>query len=826
MSNFAFLHTEWPDIFREAREAEQLTLNSPKACVIICRSALEQGVRWLYDNDSDLELPYDTRLSSLIHETCFRDILRPSMFREINLIRVTGNNGAHGKSVSQEASLVCIKNLFRFLSFIAHFYGAQEVAIPLFDESLIPDGKEKERSQKELEQLTDELEAANERARKEQEEREKQAALIAELKKQLEEQKHAGTLRREQREKRVNVDQAVPQLVNEAQTRKLYIDVLLKEAGWDNLVRGRDLEFEVEGMPISTNQTGKGYVDYVLWGDDGKPLAVVEAKRTMEEAHKGRTQAILYANCLERMFNQRPTIYYSNGFDTYLLNDTFCNDREVAGFYTKDELDLLIQRRTTRKDLQKFKVKSEIVDRPYQIEAVQRVAENLLVTGSDGTLRGRRRRSLLVMPTGSGKTRTAAAIVDMLTQCQWVKRVLFLADRNALVKQAKNSFNEHLPELTAIDLTKEKEDNKTRLVFSTYQTIINKIDALKSGDERFYGVGHFDLIIIDEAHRSVYQKYRAIFEYFDALLIGLTATPKSDIDRNTYELFHIEDHQPTFGYELADAVREGYLVPHKSMSVPLRFQREGITYAELSDEEKEEYEEKFGDPTTGAIPDSIDSGALNSWLFNADTVDRVLDFLMEEGIKIEGGDKLGKTIIFAKNHKHAVFIEERFNRNYPDLGSHFIKVIDNYDPKAQDLLEKFCEDKKPQYPQIAISVDMMDTGVDAPRVVNLVFFKVVRSATKFWQMIGRGTRLCPDLFGPGDHKKEFLIFDFCENFEFFDVRPEGYTARQVRATESENIRSKTTGGPAHLSERPCNRRRAGVKRRISKSSASIHCFVG
>ena len=500
----------------------------------------------------------------------------------------------------------------------------------------------------------------------------------------------------------------------------------------------------------------------------------------MADARKGRHQAELYADCLEKMHHQRPIIFYTNGFETFIWDDTFYTDREIQGFYTQDELQLLVDRRTTRKDIRTFKVNTAIAGRDYQLEAIKRIAENLVITGQDGKLRGASRESLLVMATGSGKTRTSAAIVDMLTKCNWAKRVLFLADRNALVTQAKNAFREHLPDLSAIDLTKEKEDNKTRLVFSTYPTIINKIDKVKTDDQRFYGVGHFDFIIIDEAHRSVYQKYSAIFEYFDAMLIGLTATPKKDIDRNTYELFGIEDDNPTFAYELDRAVNDGFLVPPKSISVPLKFQREGIKYHELSEAEKLEYEEKFGDPTNEEAPDTISSGALNKWLFNTDTVDKVLEHLMENGIKVSGGDKLGKTIIFAKNHDHAVFIEKRFNKNYPEYGGKFLRVIDNYETKAQSLLEKFTDPYQEQDPQIAVSVDMMDTGVDAPRVVNLVFFKLVRSASKFWQMIGRGTRLCPDLFGPGEDKKEFLIFDYCQNFEFFDEFPDGANTINIK----------------------------------------------
>lgn len=790
MSNFHYLKKEWPAIYKEASEAEQLTLTSPKACAVITRSALEKAINWLYQHDLDLEYPYDRSLSSLLHEHSFRQILEPQMFRELNLIRYTGNNGSHGKSVTQDESIASIKNLFRFLGFLCLYYSEEDTRVPRFDISLIPDGNAQKESLETIKLLEDQLSKRKELDKIKRDAIEEQAAKIELLQKQLEAERKTNTERRKERAKEIDASEEIPILVSESVTRKLYIDVLLKDAGWDNLTEGRDLEYEVKGMPRVTNPSGIGYVDYVLWGKDGKPLAAVEAKRTMADSRKGRTQAELYADCLEQMHGQRPIIFYTNGFDTHIWDDVFYNDREIQGFYTQDELQLLIDRRTTRKDIRDFKVNMDIAGRDYQLEAIKRIAENLLVTGKDGTLRGASRASLLVMATGSGKTRTSAAIVDMMTKCNWAKRVLFLADRNALVTQAKNAFKEHLPELSSIDLTKEKEDNSTRLVFSTYPTILNKIDKVKSGDQRFYGIGHFDLIIIDEAHRSVYQKYKAIFDYFDSMLIGLTATPIKDIDRNTYTLFGIEDDNPTFAYELNTAVEQGYLVPPKAIRVPLKFQREGIKYAELTDAEKEEYEEKFGDPTSGEASEEIGSGALNRWLFNADTVDKVLEHLMNEGIKVSGGDKLGKTIIFAKNHAHAVFIEERFNKNYPEYGGKFLRVVDNYETKAQSLLEKFTDVFEEQNPQIAVSVDMMDTGVDAPRVVNLVFFKLVKSASKFWQMIGRGTRLCPDIFGPNQDKTEFLIFDYCQNFEFFDEHPDGATSKNMKPLQQQIFEAK------------------------------------
>ncbi len=789
MSNFSFLLADFPALHADAVEAEQLTLLYPKSAAMNCRSALENAINWLYDHDPKLSRPFKSELSALMHEYCFASQFNQTMLGELHLIRKTGNVAAHGSKVSQQDALASLKYLYRFLRYVATYYGKHTLSPQAFDEGLIPTGKANTETPEQIAILQQQLVAKEQAAREAEQARQQQAEESLQLKAQLDQQQAELAARKQAREKTIHFEQAVPLLVSEAETRRRYIDLSLKECGWEDLKDGIDLEYEVTGMPASTNPTGKGFVDYVLWGDDGLPLAVVEAKKTMADARKGKHQAVLYANCLQAMTGQRPIIFYSNGFETHLWDDQFYPEREVQGFYSKEELQLLIARRSSRTDLRTFKVNTEIAGRAYQLEAMRRIAENFVTTNAQGELCGRARQSLLVMATGSGKTRTAAAMVDMLTKCNWAKRVLFLADRNALVTQAKNAFNEYLPNLSAIDLTKEKEDNGTRLVFSTYPTIMNRIDHVQEG-ERFYGVGHFDLIIIDEAHRSVYQKYKAIFAYFDALLIGLTATPKTDIDHNTYGLFGIEDDNPTFAYELDSAVRDGFLVPPKAMSVPLKFIRAGVKYHELSEREQAEYEEKFGDPSTGEAPDEIDSAALNSWLFNTDTVDKVLDHLMTDGIKVQGGEKLGKTIIFAKNHTHALFIEERFNKNYPEYAGKFLRVIDNYESKAQSLLETFVDKYVENDPQIAVSVDMMDTGVDAPRVVNLVFFKQVKSATKFWQMIGRGTRLCPDLFGVGKHKTEFVIFDYCQNFEFFGVNPDGVKTKAIKSLTQQIFEAK------------------------------------
>jgi type I restriction enzyme R subunit len=787
-SNFTFLQAEFNDLYKEITEAEKHTFTAPRYAALLCRSTLEKAIFWLYKNDEDLQLPYDTKLGALLHNQDFKNIVKPSMLIELDIIRVNGNNAAHGKTVKALEALQSLKNSFRFLSFISVYYSVANPEIPPFDERVIPYGDTADKKLAELQALADTLEKEREEANRALKAQQRLLEENEQLRLQLEAKLQVVAERKEERKLEFSVEQAVPELTSEIATRKLLIDLLLREAGWDNLKDGRDKEFEVTGMPLSTNPSGRGYADYVLWGDNGLPLAVVEAKSTIHDSKKGKHQASLYADCLEKMTGQRPIIFYSNGFETHLWDDAFYVERDVQGFYTKEELHLLIERRTSRKDLREFSINTAIAGRPYQLLAAQRVAE-ALVTTHNNVLKGRNRQALLVMATGSGKTRTAAAMVDMFTKCNWAKSILFLADRNALVTQAKNAFKEYLPNLSAIDLTKEKEDNGTRVVFSTYPTIMNKIDSLKD-NERFYGVGHFDIIILDEAHRSVYDKYKAIFNYFDCILIGLTATPKKDSSlKNTYTLFGIEDDNPTFAYELNKAVDEKYLVPPKAHSIPLKFPREGIKYEELSDEDKIRFEEKFGVQfgEENVVLD-IDKNKINSWLYNDDTIDKVLDYLMTYGQKVAGGDKIGKSIIFAKNHRHAAFIEERFNKNYPEYGGHFLRVIDNYEDKAQDLLEKFCEFKSGNElePQIAVSVDMMDTGVDAPRVLNLVFFKTIKTYSKYWQMIGRGTRLCPDIFAPGVDKEHFLVFDFCGNFEYFSEFPDGETQKTALSV-SQNI---------------------------------------
>ena len=536
----------------------------------------------------------------------------------------------------------------------------------------------------------------------------------------------------------------------EAQTRARYIDTMLLDAGW---VKGVDWQEEVElaGMP---NQAQVGFADYVLYGDDGKALAVVEAKRTSVDVAKGRQQAKLYADLLERKYGRRPVVFLSNGFETRMEDGQY-PERKVAAIYSKRDLEKLFNLRRIRTSLANVSVREDIAGRYYQKGAVRAVCDSLD--------RKNRRRALLVMATGSGKTRTVIALVDILLRHNWVKNVLFLADRNSLVTQAKRSFVNLLENLSVTNLCEEKDNFAARCVFSTYQTMMNCIDTVADETgKKLFTCGHFDLLICDEAHRSIYNKYQDIFTYFDAPLVGLTATPKDEIDKNTYEVFQLENGVPTYGYDLAQAVQDGYLVDYRVAETKLKFLEEGIAYDDLPPEEQAAYEETFLDEN-GDWPDRIGAGKLNEVVFNEDTIRLVLHVLMTEGLRVNYGETLGKTILFAKNHAHAEKILQIFGEEYPHLPG-YAKVIDNYMTYAQSAIDEFSEADK--LPRIAISVDMLDTGIDVPEILNLVFFKPVMSKAKFWQMIGRGTRLCPGLLD-GEDKTGFRIFDFCGNFAFF-----------------------------------------------------------
>jgi len=735
MSNFKFLLSDpgFASFADVAISAEKILHIDPAASILNCRRAMEFAVKWMYSVDKDLEMPYQDNLQSLMTREEFREIVGPDIWQRMELIRKKGNTAAHdtGK-ISQALAMLCLENLHIFLDFVAYCY-AEEYTETKFDPALIPQGIASEQKTVEDAGPYNGVDLA---------------ALIEENKK-LKEQLTAR--RAEQQPTYV----PKPLDISEYETRKFYIDAMMEDAGW---VEGKDWlnEVELPGMP---NKSEVGFADYVLYDDAHRPLAVIEAKRTCVDVSKGRHQAELYAELLEKKYGRKPAIFLTNGFETHILDGQY-PERKCATVYSKRDLEKMFNLRTMRTSLNNVAVKKHIAGRYYQEGAIKAVC--------DALDRKNRRKALLVMATGSGKTRTVIALCDVLLQHGWVKNILFLADRNALVHQAKKSFTNLLPDLSTTNLCVDKDNYTAHCVFSTYQTMMHCIDNVKDEQGKLYTCGHFDLVICDEAHRSIYNKYRDIFNYFDAPLVGLTATPKDEIDKNTYDVFELQNGAPTYGYELAQAVQDGYLVDFISVETKLKFMEQGIVYDELTDEEKAEYEEKFLDEK-GDLPDKIMSSALNEWVFNIDTIRQVLHILMTEGLRIDYGQKLGKTIIFAKNHRHAEKIREVFDQEYPHLPG-FAQVIDNQINYAQDLIDKFSDPGK--LPQIAISVDMLDTGIDVPECLNLVFFKKVMSKAKFWQMIGRGTRLCQGLRDGAD-KDKFYIFDFCGNFEFFRLHVDG-----------------------------------------------------
>jgi type I restriction enzyme R subunit len=764
-SNFAVLQAEWPAIAKEARLAERYARRDPRSSLLYARRSVEALLAWLYDADDSLALPYKSDLNALMSEPTFKRLAGETIVSKFHLIRKVANSAIHtNAAITIQHSEQTIRELFHVCIWLALRYTRDPANRPASTvtfkgEFLSPTPKPGVPAPAEQPRTADQT------AKLAQELADKDAALAVQKQDNEQLQVQLAELRAEiARAKEENKKLPDSHDYSEAETR-VYIDLYLGEAGWA-LDKAEDREFAVHHMPTHAGPTtGTGFVDYVLWGSDAKPLAVVEAKRSAKSPYEGQQQAKLYADALETETGQRPVIYYSNGYEHWIWDDASgYPPRPVQGFHTRDQLQLMVDRRATRKTLATAAINTEIAGRSYQQAAIRAVTDALETH--------KERKALLVMATGSGKTRTVVALSSLLMQANWAKRVLFLADRVALVDQAARAFKTNLPGSSPVVLGRDVEAD-SRIHIAAYPTMMNLINERTDDGtvlKQRFGIGHYDLIIIDEAHRSVYQKYRAIFDYFDAYLVGLTATPQSDVDRNTYSLFDIEEHVPTFAYELMQAISDGYLVPPRTVSIPLKFPVEGIRYEELSEEEKEAWDSAEWDED-GEIPDAVDPAILNTWLFNANTVDKALEVLMTRGHKVAGGDRLGKTIIFAKNQKHAEFIAERFNTNYPQYGGTFAKIITHSVNYVSTLIDAFARTE--DSPHIAVSVDMLDTGIDVPEVVNLLFFKVVRSKTKFWQMVGRGTRLRPELYGPGEDKQDFFIFDVCQNIEYFNAELPG-----------------------------------------------------
>lgn len=746
MKNFDFLKeiNGFEQVYNYCNLVEQYQTVNPEVSAQNGRLALESLVKIIYQL-KQWPTPERSNLYSLVTDERFESFINNAeMMKRIHYIRKVGNNAMHpGENVvTRKESFFLLLNLYYFVGNIMQTWLLID-ELPKFDKTLVPSHINQaephiHHTPTQSVAIEDATTAAANSAANATSSQEQPTALAVQN----------------------------PTEISEAETRRIYIDLLLKEAGWEvvntegAIVSSKAcIEIKVNGMP---NPSGKGSVDYVLFGNNGLPLAVIEAKRTSIDPIEGRRQAELYADCLMAKYNcQRPVIYYTNGFTTNVIDGLGYPSRPVIGFHTQKELMLMISQRN-RSNITDLTINDNITDRDYQKRVIGSVCSHF---------NSLHRRALLVMATGTGKTRVSISIVDVLARNNWIKNVLFLADRTELVKQAKKNFEKLLPSQTCSLLMEKKCDKNARILFSTYHTMINYIDQ----DNKEFSIGRFDLIIIDEAHRSVFGKFSAIFNYFDSLLLGLTATPRDEIDRSTYQLFGMEQGMPTDSYEYQEAVDNGYLVPYNAISITSEILTQGIIEEQLSDAEKEELKAIFEYEKTRAMMDgdykrNIKPTEIFSYIHNTDTVDKVLDNLMTNGLKVDDEAKIGKTIIFAYNHKHAMLITERFNALYPELGPDFCRVIDNYEKYAESILDSFKDINK--MPQIAVSIDMLDTGIDVPEVLNLVFFKPVHSKIKFWQMIGRGTRLCKDLFGPNKDKTGFMIYDHWGNFNYFNMTTE------------------------------------------------------
>lgn len=746
--NFDYLKniTDFADLYALCNEAEIWQLSDPIKSALSSRKALEYLVKTIYllkDFPIDKQRP---TLYELVEQHEFKEFINDDeLMRALHFIRKAGNNAAHNITVTKKDAFFSLLNLHNFVGSLLMMLDVIDI-FPRFDQTL----------------LTKKIE-------------------VYVAPKIDEEPKPTLIDKYDKLAKETLTLSKLPEYFTEAETRELYINMLLREAGWKvltdtNIISANSvgIEIEVTGMP---NQKQIGYVDYVIFGLDGKPLALIEAKKASVDPIVGKHQAELYAQCLEEMYGVKPIIYYTNGYEIYCIDSLGYPPRRLYGFHSRKNLELLIQRQD-RKPITDITIDDNITNREYQKRAIISVCEHF---------NNSHRRGLLVMATGSGKTRVSISLVDVLMRNGWVKDVLFLADRTALVKQAHKNYTKLLPHVTTSMLSDRTQtpDKNARVLFSTYQTMINFIDS----DLKEFSIGRFDLIIIDEAHRSIFGKYMSIFNYFDAFLVGLTATPRDEVDKSTYDMFYMEQGEPNFAYELDEAVKDGFLIDYQLLNRKSEILSKGIKYDDLSDEEKEQldkiYEYENEENETDLLSISrrdINPKEIFKYLYNEDTVDKVLQDLMTNGLKIKGGDEIGKTIIFASNHKHAVQIVERFNILYPQYGPAFCVLIDNTVNYSQDIIDTF--EIREKLPQIAVSVDMLDTGIDVPDILNLVFFKVVKSKIKFQQMIGRGTRLSEDIFGIDKDKEEFYIFDFCGNFDYFRINAkESATTRMTSITE-------------------------------------------
>ncbi|MEK8121662.1 DEAD/DEAH box helicase family protein [Methylocystis sp. IM4] len=738
-TNFELLRIGWPELADLGAFAEAYAHADPASALVKLRLFAENLTKDIY-RDLRLPKPEKPAFVDLLTNEVFSAITPKVILDKLHALRIHGNRAAHGESTRPSNALWLLKEAHDLARWLLIQYGkAKAVDIPSFKAVSAPQpGEAKERRQ-----ILEKLAA--------------QEAQMDALLRDLEIAREAAKTAEKRADELSSIAQSATAAADElafdeATTRTRLIDSQLASVGW-NVGPGQQSteqvgkEFEVGHQPT---ESGLGYIDYVLWDDNGNPLAVIEAKKASIAPERGRQQAKLYADGLEKIYGHRPVIFYTNGFDIWIWDDgQGFPPRKLHGFYSKDSLQHLVNyQRKERKPLDTIEIAAHIVNRLYQIEAIKRVCEGFS---------SKHRKALIVQATGTGKTRVAIALTDLLIRAGWVKRVLFLCDRRELRKQAKNAFSDFLPEPIRIISSRVRPDASERIFLATYPSMQKVFQS--------FDTGFFDLIIADESHRSIYNVYGDIFHHFDCYQLGLTATPVDFVTRSTFRLFDCEGRLPTANYDLEQAIQDGYLIPFEVFEHTTQFLREGIKLDTLTKAQIEELEEQGEDP----LQYDFSSEQVDKVIFNKDTNRAILRNLMENGLRDATGQLPGKSIIFARNHQHALLLSQLFDEMYPQYGGKFCQVIDNYDPRAEQLIDDFKGSGTNDDLTIAISVDMLDTGIDIPEILNLVFAKPVKSPVKFWQMIGRGTRLCSDLFGPGQDKTIFRIFDHWGNFERFEM---------------------------------------------------------
>lgn len=763
--NFEFLKTTWPDLAGLAGFAEHYAFNDPQSALTKLRNFAERSVDIVY-RQLGLPKPPMANFMEMLSNNVFESVTPKVVLDKLHALRIHGNKAAHGDTVTIQSAQWLLKEAFDIGRWLFATYADGDLANIKDYEQPKPPQSAKAEYKKERKALLEQY--AKQEARM-------QAMLVeleAERQKSAQLERTSEELAKLQQQATSKGQQVANELhFDEATTRKQLIDLQLAQVGW-NVADSEQLTLE-EKVLYQPTPSGEGFADYVLKDSNGKPLAVIEAKKTSVDAEKGRHQAKHYADGLEKMHGQRPVIFYTNGHDIWIWDDHPAQNyppRRLYGFYAKSSLQYLIRQRSERKPLNTVSPKSDILgERLYQHEALKRICERFET---------KQRKALAVQATGTGKTRLAIALSDVGMKASWFKRVLFLCDRRELRKQAKNAFSEFLSAPISILTSKSAQDTHNRIFVATYPAMMKVYDQ--------FDTGFFDLIIADESHRSIYNIYGDLFRYFDALQVGLTATPVEMVSRSTCQLFGCDFKQPTSNYTLETAVEEGYLVPYQVVKHTTKFLRDGIKGHALTPEELAELEDKGIDPNTL----DFDAEQIDQAIYNKDTNRKILQNLMENGIRQADGQTLGKTIVFARNHKHAKLLEQLFDELYPQYGGKFCQVIDNYDPRAEDLIDDFKGEGSNDQLTIAISVDMLDTGIDVPEIVNLVFARPVKSPVKFWQMVGRGTRLCKDLFGPGKHKTGFQIFDHWGVVEYHGMKQREVTISQSKSLMQQLFESR------------------------------------